>query len=245
MSSVRDTASVKRALLDEQLSYYRARAVEYDEWWERRGRYDRGPVSNSRWHAEIADVRRVFDKLALTGEVVELAAGTGFWTELLASRGARLTALDGSSEMLAINKARLGELATRVEYQEVDLFDWRPARHWDGLVFCFWISHVPRDRLDAFLERCREALVAGGTMFFLDGQRVDETTAADHVLPDENSEVMQRRLNDGREFRIVKNFYTPEELIERATAAGFDLEVHRTANYFQFGVGRATGQPPS
>jgi hypothetical protein len=30
-------------LITEQLEYYRARAVEYDDWWERRGRYDGGP----------------------------------------------------------------------------------------------------------------------------------------------------------------------------------------------------------
>jgi hypothetical protein len=28
--------------LSEQRSYYRARAPEYDEWWQRRGRYDHG-----------------------------------------------------------------------------------------------------------------------------------------------------------------------------------------------------------
>jgi cyclopropane fatty-acyl-phospholipid synthase-like methyltransferase len=150
-----------------------------------------------------------------------------------------LTVLDGSSEMLALNRGRLGELASRVEYQEMDLFEWQPPRRGDGLVFCFWISHVPRDRLDTFFSTCREALVQDGTMFFLDGQRVDQTTASDQVLPEAHSEVMVRRLNDGREFRIVKNFYTPEELIERAAVAGFELEVHHTANYFQFGVGRA------
>jgi hypothetical protein len=75
-----------RTLLEEQLRYYRERAAEYDEWWERRGRYDHGQAANDRWRAEIAEVRRVFDALPLDGEVVELAAGTGYWTALLAAR---------------------------------------------------------------------------------------------------------------------------------------------------------------
>lgn len=226
-------------LLDEQLAYYSERADEYDEWWERRGRYDRGFEANQRWFSEIDHVRGAFDRLALEGDVVELAPGTGYWTELLARRANRVTALDGSTEMMTISRARLGASSNTVDYRQVDLFEWTPERRWDALVFCFWISHVPRERLPGFLRTCREALVDGATMFFLDGQRVDESTAVDHVLPAEHDEIMIRRLNDGREFRIVKNFHEPERLVELATAAGFALEVHQTDTFFQYGIGIA------
>jgi hypothetical protein len=36
-------------LLEGQLAYYRARADEYDDWFLRRGRHDRGPEWNRRW----------------------------------------------------------------------------------------------------------------------------------------------------------------------------------------------------
>ncbi|MDP8928041.1 MAG: class I SAM-dependent methyltransferase, partial [Actinomycetota bacterium] len=62
---------VERSLLDEQLAYYRNRAAEYDEWWERRGRYDRGAEMNARWRSEVGAVRAVFDELPLTGDVLE------------------------------------------------------------------------------------------------------------------------------------------------------------------------------
>jgi adenylate kinase len=58
-------------------------------------------------------------------------------------------------------------------------------------------------------------------------------------LPAEHDEIMIRRLNDGREFRIVKNFHEPERLIELAGAAGFALDLHHTDTYFQFGEGIA------
>ena len=86
---------------------------------------------------------------------------------------------------------------------------------------------------------CRAALNDGAPMFFLDGRANPATTATDHVLPDADSEVMVRKLNDGSEHRIVKNFYEPSELTEPATAAGFDLQVHRTDNFFQYGIARA------
>ncbi len=34
-------------LLGEQAAYYRARAPEYDDWWQRTGRYDRGPEATA------------------------------------------------------------------------------------------------------------------------------------------------------------------------------------------------------
>ena len=46
---------VDDALLNEQLGYYRARAGEYDRWWNREGRFDRGEEANARWRAEAAE----------------------------------------------------------------------------------------------------------------------------------------------------------------------------------------------
>ena len=50
-----------RGILQDQIDYYRARAGEYDEWWFRTGRYDRGPEFNARWRAEVATVEAALD----------------------------------------------------------------------------------------------------------------------------------------------------------------------------------------
>lgn len=103
--------------LDEQLSYYRARAGEYDEWWHRQGRYDRGVEENARWFAEIGAVHEVFDARPLSGEVLELAPATGYRTELLALRASSVTAVDGSPEMIDLYRARLAALPGNVDYR--------------------------------------------------------------------------------------------------------------------------------
>jgi ubiquinone/menaquinone biosynthesis C-methylase UbiE len=81
-------------LLHEQIAYYRARASEYDEWFLRTGRYDRGEEQNSRWFAEVAEVAAALDAFRPAGRVLELAAGTGLWTERLARYADHITALD-------------------------------------------------------------------------------------------------------------------------------------------------------
>jgi demethylmenaquinone methyltransferase/2-methoxy-6-polyprenyl-1,4-benzoquinol methylase len=184
-------------LINEQLEYYRARAAEYDDWWERRGRYDRGPDANATWFVERASVEAAFDALALQGEVLELAPGTGIWTERLARTAKRITAVDGSPEMIMLNRARLGPSSSAVRYVVADLFSWKPDRAYDGVVFCFWLSHVPRERLDRFAATVASGLRPGGRVFLLEGKRVPTSTAVDHMLPPGGEEVMTRRLNDG------------------------------------------------
>jgi hypothetical protein len=60
-------------LLEDQLAYYPARAGEYDEWFPRKGRHDRGPEWNRRWFSELAQVRGELDTFGPTGDVLELA----------------------------------------------------------------------------------------------------------------------------------------------------------------------------
>src|SRR5689334_7410976 len=82
------------------------------------------------------------------------------------------------------------------------------------------ISHIPRERLDAFLQTVATMLRPGGKVFFVDGQREPSSTATNHQLPAQDSQVMTRKLNDGRSFEIVKNFYDPADLMMRCSRAG-------------------------
>lgn len=224
-------------LLD-QIAYYRARATEYDDWFLRRGRYDRGEDATRRWFEQVEEVRQALSALPLDGKnVLELAPGTGIWTAELCDRVAHLTAVDASGEMIAQNRQRLGSRAEKVTFIEADLFEWLPTQEFDSVVFCFWISHIPVGRIDEFLANVAKMLTPGGTVFFLDGRKEHTSTAVDHVLPSKDEEVMTRRLDDGREFTIVKNFWTASVLKEKCVGVGLEVEIHETADYFQFGTG--------
>ena len=70
------------------------------------------------------------------GEVLELAAGTGVWTEQLLRLSERVTAVDAVAEVLELNRARTGGAA---EYLLADLFAWQPPRRFDVCFFGFWL----------------------------------------------------------------------------------------------------------
>jgi ubiquinone/menaquinone biosynthesis C-methylase UbiE len=80
-------------LAGEQLLYYRAIAVEYDQAVKR----DRGEPERPELEAALAS-------FAPAGAVLELAAGTGQWTTVLTRYATRLTVVDAAPEMLAINR---------------------------------------------------------------------------------------------------------------------------------------------
>lgn len=227
------------AVLREQADYYRARAGEYDRWFFRKGRYDRGQRATRTWFEEIGQVRGALSEIPLDGaEVLELAPGTGLWTEVLCRRARHVTAVDGSSEMIDRARSRLGRSADDVSFVEADLFAWEPTTEYDAVVFCFWISHVPESRLDQFVEKVRRSLRPGGAVFFVDARKEPTSTAPDHQLPGEDEELMRRRLDDGTEFTIVKNFWPAKRLEERFASRGVDIEVRETPTYFQYASGR-------
>ncbi len=226
---------VSTQTLDEMREYYRVRASEYDDWFYRRGRYDHSPESNAQWFREVNEVFTALDTFALEGDILELAPGTGIWTERLLRKANSITAVDASSEMIAINRARVA--AERVSYVQADLFTWQPRQSYDAVFFGFWISHVPTERLDGFLQTIAAAVRPGGKLFFVDGRREPTSTAHDHTLPQEGSQTMIRKLNDGQAFTIVKNFYNPTVLTAQFAQQHCSLNIRETATYFLYGYG--------
>jgi SAM-dependent methyltransferase len=225
------------AVLREQLDYYRERAPEYDQWWLRQGRYDRGPIQKAQWFAEASEVQAALVAFRPAGRILELACGTGIWTEQLLPFADELTAVDGSREMLTINAGRLG--SPLVRYIEADLFRWRPAaeERFDTIFFGFWLSHVPPERFAEFWNLVDSCLAPRGRIFFVDSRYQETSTAVDHILPERSATVLQRRLNDGREYRVYKIFYDREELTRRLADLGWSFEIEQTTNFFLYGSG--------
>jgi len=229
-------------LIEEQKAYYEARAGEYDEWWERRRRYDLGPDGNRAWGEEAEAVRGMLDELPLGGHVLEFAGGTGLWTVYLARRATRVTVLDASPAMTAVSRARLeaAGLLDRVEFRMVDLFTWKPSEQFDHAFAGFWISHVPEERLDAFLGTAAAALKPGGILAILEGQGTRLRSPLQYTSR-EDGDIEIRTLNDGSKFRIVKRDIDPEDIVNRLGRAGLQARVRLTAGQFLLAIACKTG----
>lgn len=220
----------------EMVAYCEARADEYDDWYLRRGRYARGPIHDAAWHAELDRAGAWLDGLPIAGRIVELAAGTGWWSPLLASKGelwlydAAQAPLDRARDRLLAHRLR-AHLHVRDAWAE-------PDRRVDALVCNFWLSHVPRERTVEFLELARRWLVPGSIFAAIDSLPDPQSGAADN--PPQQGDVAVRRLADGREFTIVKVHRTPDEIEAALRAAGFaSAQATTTGRFFVLIEGRA------
>jgi ubiquinone/menaquinone biosynthesis C-methylase UbiE len=229
--------------LQNQLTYYRERAAEYEQFYTREGRYDRGPELNASFTSDVQALQRFVDAARdeSAGDVLELAGGTGFWTQRWAKRATSLTVVDGAPETLAIAKGRVGR--ADVHWIQANLFEWKPQWQFDTVFFGFWLSHVPPERFESFWKTVKAATKPNGRVLFVDSRFQQTSTAKDHVLTDPGATKMTRKLNDGRSFEIIKVFYKPDELKERLASLGWNFEIGTTPTYFLHGVGRRSDAP--
>ena len=219
-------------LLEEQKRYYRGRAPYYDDWWQHRGRYARDPEAAAAWDAEIESISEVLARFDPRGDVLELAGGTGWWTQRLARTADSLTVVDSAPEAIAVSRRRLGE--TPVNYVEADLFAWHPDRAYDVVFFSFWLSHVPRPRFDGFWELVRRCLRPGGRVFLVDNRHDPTPGPNDPYVRVYGDDIHVRELNDGTVHRVVKVMYEPDELQALLRQRGWDADIRGT-RWFVYG----------
>lgn len=225
-------------ILQQQIEYYRARASEYDEWFYRLGRYDHGEALNQKWFDEVKKVSNALRSLGKFDRVLELAAGTGNWTGQLAEMANHVTAIDASEEMLEINYSK--SKTAHVHYQQADLFEWEPTEQYDLVFFGFWLSHVPPNEVADFFSKVYRATKPGGHVFLVDSLPDQTSTAADQSVSTNEKAHQKRKLNDGREFQIIKVYYQPETLLPLLTNAGFQAEAYTSGQYFVYAHGRSS-----
>lgn len=197
-------ADDERALLDDQIAYYRARATEYDATTTPAG--DPYAAAGER-------IRAALRAFAPRGRVIELAAGTGQWTPLLAATADELVVTDTSPEMLARNAARVRDPS--ISYRLADAFTLPASHDFDAVVFGFFLSHVPRSRFADFWGVVGGLLASNGRAFFVDEA---DHGAWEEDWIDRDADIVRRTLTDGSVHRAVKVLWRPDDL-ERALGA--------------------------
>ena len=207
-----------RSLIEEQIRYYRGRAAEYDAT---------STSPDDRFGPHLDRVRKAIREFQPRGRVLELAAGTGLWTGLLAELADELTAVDAAPEMLAVNAAR--HPAANIRFVESDVFALQPEPNWDVVFFGFWLSHVPPARFDGFWSLVRGLLGPGGRVFLVD--------EADHGRWEEDwidreAGVVQRELTDGTAFRAVKVLWRPADLEARLDRIGWTAQLSASGPFY-------------
>ena len=104
---------------------------------------------------------------------------------------------------------------------EADLFTWQPDRRYDAVFFGFWISHVPNEYFEPFWSMVADALEPDGTVFFFD----DNYRTEAELIEGDASPIVERQLNDGSPFRVIKVPHQPAELESRLRQLAWPAQV--------------------
>ncbi len=201
-----DTPDDLGAILAQQLRYYRKQASVYD------ADVYLNPAARS----------AVLDRLAPSGRAIELACGTGLWTELLVDRVDHLTALDGAPEMLEIARQRIGD---SVSFSLVDLFDWEPQDTYDTVFFSSWLSHVPPQVFPSFWIALRGALRPCGRVLFVDETPKGIEAFNEKLVTASPVPTAERTDAEGCQYKVVKVFYEHDQLCRLLAEQGWGASI--------------------
>ncbi len=197
------------------VDYYARRAREYERLYEKPERQ--------------ADLRSLKDLCAQTlagHTVLEIACGTGFWTQTAAQTAKAITATDLNREMLQLAEAK--SYACPVAFRQVDAFrlEELPAGDFTAGLAMAWWSHLRKSELQRFLAGYHRRLQPGALLFFMDNRFVAGSNTPISRTDEEGNTYQWRRLADGSEHEILKNF--PSEAEVQKVLAGTATDIRWT-----------------
>jgi demethylmenaquinone methyltransferase/2-methoxy-6-polyprenyl-1,4-benzoquinol methylase len=219
----RDTAAAVARLIASQREFYDLRAPDFGD----------EAVPDRRVNGTMPSglVSALIDEFAPTGDLLELACGTGSFTRELVRHARSVTAVDASARMLERNRREVG--ASKVRYVHADIFELQADHRYDAIFFGFWLSHVPPDNFDGFWSFVRSSLRPDGRVAFVDEDDRGVTNDDIHVLDD--VPVAPRTLRDGRQIHIIKMYWNPIELEARIRSLDWQVQVRRVGETFLYG----------
>jgi SAM-dependent methyltransferase len=185
------------------VDYYAKRAAEYENIYKR---------DDTVRLLEQLKLELAMNTVLKERNILEIACGTGYWTERLATVARHITAIDAAPETLEI--ARQKDYANaRVKFQIGNAYDLQVLGDFNGGMSNFWLSHVPKAKIQDFLNGFHAQLQAGSTVFMADNVYYPAISSGQMLdKPGFEDSYAKRYLNDGSSFEIIKNYYTKPDL---------------------------------
>ncbi len=201
--------------------YYDRWAPDYDEVYLRPER-----------QSDLLAVGSHLADLFAGKHVLEVAAGTGWWTSRLADTAASVTATDANRSTLDIARARRA-WPQSVKFVVADALQLQTIRgDFDAAFVGFFWSHVPLQEIGGFLEGLMLRLLPGSLMVFIDNRLVPGSVHPVTRRDDQGNTYQQRQLKDGSSWEVLKNFPEPDEVRARLSRIGHSIELQQLDNYW-------------
>ena len=195
--------------------YYAKRAREYEQVYEKPER-----------QRELAWLRERIPRLYRGRTVLEVACGTGYWTQHIAPVARHVHAGDINEAVLEI--ARDKRIAPgKASFFKADAVTLEGVPDGCDAAFAgFWWSHVKKSGLTQFVANLARRLEPGSVVGILDNSWAPGSSTPISRIDAEGNTYQVRALASGEPYEVLKNFPKAEELAEavRPVARAADLE---------------------
>jgi 2-polyprenyl-3-methyl-5-hydroxy-6-metoxy-1,4-benzoquinol methylase len=192
--------------------YYKERAKEYERVYLKPERQE-----------DIQNTTTILQEQFSGKTVLEIACGTGFWTERIAQTARAVLATDINESVIEMAKQKKNVNAP-VAFERADIFNFCSENKYQALLGAFIWSHIPLQRIDQFLRILNSFTSPDGTIVLMDNNFVKGSNSPITYTDEGENTFQTRRLEDGSMHLIMKNFPTENFLREKLAEMAFDIQ---------------------
>jgi demethylmenaquinone methyltransferase/2-methoxy-6-polyprenyl-1,4-benzoquinol methylase len=200
--------------------YYSRRAAEYERIYDK----------PERQH-ELEWLRHRIPEIFRGRDVLEVACGTGYWTQFIARDARHVHACDINEAVLDIAREK-PIAAGRATFARGDAITLEGVPSGCDAAFAgFWWSHVKKNDLAKFVANLASKLEPGSVVAILDNTYAEGSSTPISRRDGEGNTYQMRTLASGEQYEVLKNFPTAAELTQ--AVQGVAREAHlETLTYY-------------
>ena len=185
------------------VTYYKDRAREYEEIYFRPERQE-----------ELKKLEDILKGIFKDKAVIEIACGTGYWTERISLVAKSIFATDINDAVLEVAMSKKYS-KNNISFQNQDLFSFNPEERFESLFGGFILSHIKLQELDNFIDRINSLVLPNGTIVLIDNNYVEGISTPVTDKDEFGNTYQTRTLKDGSKHQVLKNFPTSELINEK------------------------------
>ncbi|TKK67191.1 class I SAM-dependent methyltransferase [Ilyomonas limi] len=178
------------------VDYYQQRATDYESIYHKPERQQ-----------DIATATTILQNIFIDKQVLEIACGTGFWTEKIAAVASAIHATDINQSVIDIAKQKHYAKAN-VSFELADFFQYQTAQPYNSLFGGFIWSHILLQEIPTFIATIQCCVAPGGTVVFMDNNFVTGSNLPITHTDAAGNTFQKRQLADGSTHLVLKNFST-------------------------------------
>jgi SAM-dependent methyltransferase len=203
----------------DMVEYYRERAKEYEKLYYKPERQE-----------VLQNAANILQEIFQSIDVLEIACGTGYWTEKIATTARSITATDINEAVLDIAKDKTYTPAA-VSFERRDMYS-SDGKAYNGLFGGFIWSHIKLEEVNAFIIVMNSRVRAGGTVVFMDNIYVEGSNSPISRTDSAGNTYQTRTLENGAQYEVLKNFPTEEFLISMLKDTAEELTYYNLGYYW-------------